>query len=56
MDLVVMDESLGDMTGLELADRVAIQAAGRFAYLADRREVNAGSFETFYRETVEAVL
>ncbi len=42
--------------GLELADRVAIQVAGRFAYLADRREVDAGSFETFYRETVEAVV
>ena len=42
--------------GLELADRIAIQAAGRFVYLADRRDVEAGGFETFYRETVEAVV
>jgi heme exporter protein A len=39
--------------GLELADRVAIQARGRFIFLGDRREVEAGTFEQVYREKVE---
>ena len=41
--------------GLELADRVAIQVRGRFVFLDDRSVVDAGSFEQFYREKVEAV-
>ena len=41
--------------GLELADRVAIQVRGRFVFLRDRSEVDAGSFESAYRETVEEV-
>jgi heme exporter protein A len=41
--------------GLELADRVAIQARGRFIFLGDRREVDAGTFEQVYREKVEGV-
>ena len=39
--------------GLELADRVAIQVRGRLAFLGDRSEVDAGSFERSYRERVE---
>ncbi len=41
--------------GLELADRVAIQARGRFVFLGNRSELNAGTFEQFYREKVEKV-
>jgi len=41
--------------GLELADRVAIQARGRFVFLGDRSEVNGDTFEQFYREKVEEV-
>lgn len=41
--------------GLELADRVAIQVRGRFVFLDDRATVDAGTFEHFYRERVEAV-
>jgi len=41
--------------GLELADRVAIQVRGRFVFLDDRTTVDAGTFEHFYRERVEAV-
>ena len=41
--------------GLELADRVAIQARGRFIFLGDRREVDADTFEQFYRAKVEEV-
>jgi len=41
--------------GLELADRVAIQARGRFVFLGDRSELDAGTFEQFYREKVEKV-
>jgi heme exporter protein A len=41
--------------GLELADRVAIQARGRFIFLGDRREVDAETFEQVYRERVEGV-
>ena len=40
--------------GLELADRVAIQVRGRFAFLDDRGAVDSGTFEHFYRERVEA--
>jgi heme exporter protein A len=39
--------------GLELADRVAIQVRGGFAFL-ERRAVVATPFEAFYREVVEA--
>jgi heme exporter protein A len=43
-----------DLTaGLELADRVAIQVRGRFAFL-ERRAAVARGFEAFYREVVEA--
>jgi heme exporter protein A len=41
--------------GLELADRVAIQVRGRFVFLKDRSEVDAGAFERSYREKVEEV-
>ena len=41
--------------GLELADRVAIQARGRFIFLGERREIEANTFEQFYREKVEEV-
>ena len=40
--------------GLELADRVAIQVRGRFVFLKDRSEIDAGVFERSYREMVEA--
>jgi heme exporter protein A len=39
--------------GLELADRVAIMTRGRIVSLQDRPEVEAGSFEHFYRARVE---
>ncbi|MEX0979859.1 MAG: ABC transporter ATP-binding protein [Gemmatimonadota bacterium] len=39
--------------GLELADRVAIQVRGGFAFL-ERRAMVATPFEAFYREVVEA--
>lgn len=39
--------------GLELADRVAIQVAGRFAFFEARGAVSSG-FETIYRDVVEA--
>lgn len=51
--VVLVTHNLGQ--GLELADRVAIQVRGRFAFLGDRSEVDAEGFESFYRETVEAV-
>jgi heme exporter protein A len=41
--------------GLELADRVAIQARGRFVFLDERSAVDGGTFEQFYRERVEEV-
>jgi len=41
--------------GLELADRVAIQARGKFIFLGDRRDVDAETFEQVYREKVEGV-
>jgi heme exporter protein A len=40
--------------GMALADRVAIQAAGRFAFLGPRTAIPAGEEETFYREVVES--
>lgn len=39
--------------GLELADRVAIQVRGRFAFQGARAEVDPSGFERFYREAVE---
>jgi heme exporter protein A len=39
--------------GLELADRVAIQVRGRFAWEGSRGEVDADSFERFYHHVVE---
>ena len=39
--------------GLALADRVAIQAQGRFAFLGARHEIPDGDEERFYRERVE---
>jgi heme exporter protein A len=38
--------------GLALADRVAIQSQGRFAFLGPRSELPAGAEERFYRERV----
>lgn len=43
-----------DLTqGLELADRVAVQVAGRIAFDEPRERIDAGSFEHRYREVVE---
>lgn len=39
--------------GLELADRVAIQVRGRFAWEGRSTDVHAHDFEVFYRETVD---
>ena len=39
--------------GLALADRVAIQHQGRFAFLGDPSEIPAGDEERFYRDAVE---
>ncbi len=39
--------------GLALADRVAIQSRGRFAFLGSRGEIPDGAEERFYRERVE---
>ena len=39
--------------GLELADRVAIQVRGRFAWEGWSTDVQARDFEVFYRETVD---
>ncbi|NNM05941.1 MAG: heme ABC exporter ATP-binding protein CcmA [Gemmatimonadetes bacterium] len=41
--------------GLELADRVAILARGRFVLFADRQDLQTASFERAYREKVEEV-
>ena len=41
--------------GLELADRVAIQVRGRFAWEGRSTDVRARDFEVFYRETVDRV-
>jgi heme exporter protein A len=40
------------LEGLSLADRVAIQARGRFAFLGTRHELPRGEEERFYRERV----
>lgn len=39
--------------GLELADRVAIQVRGRFAWDGERASVDAHGFERFYHQVVE---
>jgi heme exporter protein A len=39
--------------GIRLADRVAIQARGRFSFLGPRDALPAGGEERFYRSTVE---
>ena len=39
--------------GLELATRVAIQVAGRFAWEGERRELSPHDFEHFYHRVVE---
>jgi heme exporter protein A len=39
--------------GLALADRVAIQARGRFVFLGARDEIPTGEEERFYRDCVE---
>jgi len=41
--------------GLEMATRVTIQVAGRFAWEAPRSEIDADGFEHRYREVVEGV-
>ena len=50
--VVLVTHNLGK--GLEIADRVAIQFRGRFLAVEDRDDVDASSFEGFYRSTVEA--
>ena len=40
--------------GLELANRVAIQVRGRFAWEGSREEVDADAFEHFYHDVVES--
>lgn len=40
--------------GLELANRVAIQVRGRFAWEGNRDEVEADAFEHFYHRVVES--
>lgn len=42
--------------GLELADRVAIQVRGSFAFLDDRSRVDSADFERFYRQVVDGRL
>lgn len=49
--VVLVTHSLSD--GLALADRVAIQVEGRFAFLGDRSEIPSGAAEAFYRRFVE---
>lgn len=49
--VVLVTHNLGQ--GLELADRVAIQVAGRFRWIDDRDRVDASTFEAFYRDVVE---
>jgi heme exporter protein A len=39
--------------GIALADRVAIQVEGRFAFLGRKRDLPPGGEEAFYRRTVE---
>ena len=40
--------------GLELANRVAIQVRGRFAWEGTRDEIDADAFEHFYHRVVES--
>jgi heme exporter protein A len=40
--------------GLELANRVAIQVGGRFAWEGEREAIDADAFEHFYHEVVES--
>lgn len=40
--------------GLELADLVAIQVQGRFAFFGHRNELDGAGFEAFYRQVVES--
>lgn len=49
--VVLVTHNLGE--GLALADRVAIQAEGRFRFLGAREELPEGREERFYRERVE---
>jgi heme exporter protein A len=49
--VVLVTHSLTD--GLALADRIAIQVDGRFAFLGARSEIPAGGEEAFYRGIVE---
>jgi heme exporter protein A len=49
--ILLVTHSLSD--GLALADQVAIQVAGRFAFLGPRSEIPFGEEERFYRERVD---
>lgn len=49
--VVMVTHNLGQ--GLELADRVAIQVRGRFAWTGLRRDIDADGFEAFYHDVVE---
>jgi heme exporter protein A len=49
--VVLVTHSLAD--GLALADRVAIQVDGRFAFLGGRSEIPSGGEEALYRRLVE---
>jgi heme exporter protein A len=49
--VVLVTHSLAD--GLALADRVAIQVDGRFAFLGARSEIPSGGEEALYRRLVE---
>ncbi|TVP75659.1 MAG: ABC transporter ATP-binding protein [Gemmatimonadales bacterium] len=48
--VVLVTHQIGE--GLALADRVAIQARGRFVFLGSRGEIPAGEEEAFYRARV----
>lgn len=49
--ILLVTHNLAD--GLALADRVAIQVAGRFAFLGAREEIPVGGEEAFYRGFVD---